>query len=59
MVTPLDELELDILAATGDIETAETAALMALQLTDDLIEMGCYMLGLPAAVERRIRRELV
>ena len=58
-MNPLDQLELDVLAATGSIEAAEVAALMAMQLTDDLVAVGCYMLGLPAHVERRIRRELL
>lgn len=34
-MTPLDQLELDILAATGDIEIAEMAGLI------------CYMFGVP------------
>lgn len=53
----LDQLELDVLAATGDIECAEMAGLMAWAAMDDMITLGCYMLGLPPEIERRIWRE--
>lgn len=56
-MNPLDQLELDVLAMTGDIEAAEMAGLMAQAAIDEMIELGCYMLGLPREVERRIWRE--
>lgn len=53
-MNPIDELELDVLAATGDVEMAEMAGLMAQAAVDDLIEIGCYMLGIPVEMTRWI-----
>ena len=52
MVNPVDELELDVLAATGDIEAAETAGWMA----RELMNLCCYMLGMPP---QAVRIELI
>lgn len=43
-MTPFDQLELDVLTATGDLDAAETAGLLAAAVSDGALPVGLYVL---------------